>query len=199
MSRSVGGGQKTGRIMQFHLNGFEPGDPEISDRSERYPASGAQGSVPDEVDVLIVGCGPAGLTLAAQLSAFPDIKTCIVEQKPGPIAARPGRRHRLPHHGDVPRLRLQRTRAEGGVLDQRDDVLEAGRQAAARISSAAAGCRTSRTACRNFRTSFSIRRACMISISTSCADRRRSSSRIMRGASLPFEHAAGGGDGAASG
>ncbi len=69
--------------MQFHLNGFEPGDPEIFDRSERYPASGAQGSVPEEVDVLIVGCGPAGLTLAAQLSAFPDIKTCIVEQKSG--------------------------------------------------------------------------------------------------------------------
>ena len=69
--------------MQFHLNGFEPGDPEIVDPSERYPASGAQGSVPEEVDVLIVGCGPAGLTLAAQLSAFPDIKTCIVEQKSG--------------------------------------------------------------------------------------------------------------------
>jgi phenol 2-monooxygenase len=69
--------------MQFHLNGFEPGDPEIFDRSERYPASGAQGSVPEEVDVLIVGCGPAGLTLAAQLAAFADIKTCIVEQKSG--------------------------------------------------------------------------------------------------------------------
>ena len=41
------------------------------------------GPVPEEVDVLIVGCGPAGLTLAAQLAAFPDIKTCIVEQKPG--------------------------------------------------------------------------------------------------------------------
>jgi phenol 2-monooxygenase (NADPH) len=68
--------------MQFHLNGFEPGDPEIFDRSERTAASGAQGSVPNEVDVLIVGCGPAGLTLAAQLSACPDIKTCIVEQKP---------------------------------------------------------------------------------------------------------------------
>jgi phenol 2-monooxygenase len=69
--------------MQFHLNGFEPGDPETADPSERYPASGAQGPVPEEVDVLIVGCGPAGLTLAAQLAAFPDIKTCIVEQKPG--------------------------------------------------------------------------------------------------------------------
>ncbi|MBV8513368.1 MAG: FAD-binding monooxygenase [Xanthobacteraceae bacterium] len=69
--------------MQFHQNGFEPGDPEVFDRSEGYPALGAQGSVPAEVDVLIVGCGPAGLTLAAQLSAFPDIKTCIVEQKSG--------------------------------------------------------------------------------------------------------------------
>ena len=71
--------------MQFHLNGFEPGDPEIADPSQRYPASTAAGPVPEEVDVLIVGCGPAGLTLAAQLSAFPDIKTCIVEQKSGPL------------------------------------------------------------------------------------------------------------------
>jgi len=68
--------------MQFHLNGFEPGDPEISDSAERVLASGTSGSVPADVDVLIVGGGPAGLTLAAQLAAFPDIKTCIVEQKP---------------------------------------------------------------------------------------------------------------------
>jgi phenol 2-monooxygenase len=69
--------------MQFHLNGFEPGDPEISDPVERLHASGASGPVPEEVDVLIIGCGPAGLNLAAQLSQFADIKTCIVEQKPG--------------------------------------------------------------------------------------------------------------------
>src|ERR1700749_4695075 len=75
--------RRWGGIMQFHLNGFEPGTPEIADRSERYPTSGAEGSVPEEVDVLIVGSGPAGLTLATQLSAFADIKTCIVEQKPG--------------------------------------------------------------------------------------------------------------------
>ncbi|MCA6114856.1 FAD-binding monooxygenase [Bradyrhizobium sp. WSM 1738] len=68
--------------MQFHLNGFEPGDPEIADPAERVAPSGMSGSVPADVDVLIVGCGPAGLTLAAQLSAFADIKTCIVEQKP---------------------------------------------------------------------------------------------------------------------
>ncbi|WP_256807984.1 MULTISPECIES: FAD-binding monooxygenase [unclassified Bradyrhizobium] len=69
--------------MQFHLNGFQPGDPEIADPAARVPDSGAAGAVPEEVDVLIVGCGPAGLTLAAQLAQFPEIKTCIVEQKPG--------------------------------------------------------------------------------------------------------------------
>jgi phenol 2-monooxygenase len=69
--------------MQYHLNGYEPGDPEVSNPTERQGGSGASGDVPKEVDVLIVGCGPAGLTLAAQLSAFPDIKTCIVEQKSG--------------------------------------------------------------------------------------------------------------------
>jgi 2-polyprenyl-6-methoxyphenol hydroxylase-like FAD-dependent oxidoreductase len=71
--------------VQFHLNGFEPGDPEIADPTQRYAPSGGSGTVPEEVDILIVGCGPAGLTLAAQLSAFPDIKTCIVEQKSGPL------------------------------------------------------------------------------------------------------------------
>ena len=29
-------GQRWEGIMQFHLNGFEPGDPEIFDRSERF-------------------------------------------------------------------------------------------------------------------------------------------------------------------
>jgi phenol 2-monooxygenase len=78
-------GGRLGGFVQFHLNGFEPGDPEISDPAQRLAASGCSGTVPEQVDVLIVGCGPAGLTLAAQLSAFPDITTCIVEQKPGPL------------------------------------------------------------------------------------------------------------------
>lgn len=69
--------------MQFHLNGFKPGDPHVSEASaQALPHADA---VPAEVDVLIVGCGPAGLTLAAQLAAFPDIRTCIVEQKEGPL------------------------------------------------------------------------------------------------------------------
>ena len=69
--------------MQFHLNGFRTGDPEVAE-----PSSGPSSKpdcLPAEVDVLIVGCGPAGLTLAAQLSAFPDINTRIVEQKSGPL------------------------------------------------------------------------------------------------------------------
>jgi len=69
--------------MQFHLNGFKPGDPHISEASAL--AVRHTDAVPAQVDVLIVGCGPAGLTLAAQLAAFPDIRTCIVEQKDGPL------------------------------------------------------------------------------------------------------------------
>jgi phenol 2-monooxygenase len=69
--------------MQFHLNGFKPGNPELSEAAEL--GTEPPDALPDEVDVLIVGSGPAGLTLAAQLAAFPDIKTRIVEQKSGPL------------------------------------------------------------------------------------------------------------------
>jgi len=71
--------------MQFHLNGFRTGDPAMSEPAPDLAASSPGGPLPQEVDVLIVGCGPAGLTLAAQLAAFPEIKTRIVEQKPGPL------------------------------------------------------------------------------------------------------------------
>jgi phenol 2-monooxygenase (NADPH) len=70
--------------MQFHLNGFRTGNPEILEPSESYKSS-PRSEMPDEVDVLIVGCGPAGLTLATQMAAFSDIKTRIVEQKSGPL------------------------------------------------------------------------------------------------------------------
>ena len=57
--------------MQFHLDGFKAGNPEISEPAERYNLTQSSDALPEEVDILIVGCGPAGLTLAAQLAAFP--------------------------------------------------------------------------------------------------------------------------------
>jgi 2-polyprenyl-6-methoxyphenol hydroxylase-like FAD-dependent oxidoreductase len=71
--------------MQFHLEGFKAGDPSVLDPAESAKANPQTDSLPAEVDVLIVGCGPAGLTLAAQLAAFPDISTRIIEQKDGPL------------------------------------------------------------------------------------------------------------------
>ena len=63
--------------MQYHLEGFRAGDPSVHAANNR--------SKSDKVDVLIVGCGPAGLTLAAQLCAFSDISVRIAERKPGPL------------------------------------------------------------------------------------------------------------------
>jgi phenol 2-monooxygenase len=71
--------------MQFHLNGFRPGDPRIAEAAEGRHDIQTKEGLPGELDVLIVGCGPTGLTLAAQLAAFPDIRTRIIEQKPGPL------------------------------------------------------------------------------------------------------------------
>ena len=67
-------------MMQFHLNGFRPGDPHISEADVRHQADGTMDALPKQVDVLIVGCGPTGLTLASQLAAFPDITTRIVSR-----------------------------------------------------------------------------------------------------------------------
>ncbi|MCO5162040.1 MAG: FAD-binding monooxygenase [Mesorhizobium sp.] len=69
--------------MQYHLDGFRPGDPDIAAAAAGRPL--LDRDFLDPVDVLIVGCGPAGLTLAAMLSASPGIRTRIVERKSGPI------------------------------------------------------------------------------------------------------------------
>ncbi|SDB96520.1 phenol 2-monooxygenase [Raineyella antarctica] len=69
--------------MQYFLNGYRPGNPRIPDPAEGR--SEDQGPLLDEVDVLIVGTGPAGLLLAAQLSNFPDINTRIVEKAESPL------------------------------------------------------------------------------------------------------------------
>ncbi|WP_415855100.1 FAD-binding monooxygenase [Sinomonas sp. G460-2] len=67
--------------MHFHHHGYVSGDPRVQ------PAAGVgidrPDELPDEVDVLIVGTGPAGMITAAQLSQFPDVTTRIVERRPG--------------------------------------------------------------------------------------------------------------------
>ena len=67
--------------MQFHHNGYESTEPRIRP-AEGYGIDRAA-DVPDEVDVLIVGTGPAGMLLAAQLSQFPTVNTRIIERRGG--------------------------------------------------------------------------------------------------------------------
>tara|TARA_R110001583_G_scaffold27381_2_gene97943 strand:- start:3217 stop:5145 length:1929 start_codon:yes stop_codon:yes gene_type:complete len=71
--------------MQFHLNGFKPGNYQIPDSIREPAAKPPIVDLPNEVDVLIVGCGPAGLAMARQLSEFTDITTCIVDLEDGPL------------------------------------------------------------------------------------------------------------------
>ncbi|MDL5352496.1 FAD-binding monooxygenase [Microbacterium sp. zg-YB36] len=70
--------------MQFHHHGYVSTDPRV------LPAAGTgidrPDDLPDEVDVLIVGSGPAGMLLAAQLAQYPSITTRLVERRPGRLA-----------------------------------------------------------------------------------------------------------------
>jgi phenol 2-monooxygenase len=69
--------------MQFYLNGYKTGDPFVE---EPHPSVAERpGGLPEDVDVLIVGCGPAGLVLAAQLANFPDIRTVVIDRRDGPL------------------------------------------------------------------------------------------------------------------
>jgi phenol 2-monooxygenase len=69
--------------VQFYLTGFFPGDPTVV--SVEAPAVMPRLEEQDEVDVLIVGSGPAGLVLAAQLAQFKGITTRVVERRAGPL------------------------------------------------------------------------------------------------------------------
>ncbi|GAA1804059.1 FAD-binding monooxygenase [Agromyces neolithicus] len=70
--------------MQFHHHGYVSGDPRI------LPASGTgldrPADLPDQIDVLIVGSGPAGMLLAAQMSQYPSVTTRLVERRAGRLA-----------------------------------------------------------------------------------------------------------------
>ena len=69
--------------MQFYRDGYRPGDPDTQPASPLVADRPA--GIPDTVDVLIVGTGPAGTVLAAQLAAFPEIRTLVVERREGPL------------------------------------------------------------------------------------------------------------------
>lgn len=67
--------------MQFHHHGYVSGNPLVQ------PAAGTgidrPADLPDEIDVLIVGSGPAGMLLAAQMSQYPSVVTRIIERRDG--------------------------------------------------------------------------------------------------------------------
>lgn len=68
--------------MQYYADGFRGGNPDIKSAAENRRDRSQHAPLPDQVDVLIAGTGPAGLCLAAQLSQFPEIDTMIVESSP---------------------------------------------------------------------------------------------------------------------
>ncbi|MDR6611781.1 phenol 2-monooxygenase [Leifsonia sp. 1010] len=71
-------------LVQFHHHGYVSGDPRIHEPAGTGIERPAE--LPDEMDVLIVGTGPAGMIAAAQLSQFPNVTTRIVERRPGRLA-----------------------------------------------------------------------------------------------------------------
>ncbi|KAK6434996.1 hypothetical protein LTR95_008820 [Oleoguttula sp. CCFEE 5521] len=73
--------------MQYHLNGLPADasvDPSLHNPVLKRPIDTSP--LPTEVDVLIIGAGPAGLLLAAQLSRFSSLKTLIIDAKPSSLA-----------------------------------------------------------------------------------------------------------------
>ncbi|HEY1778316.1 MAG TPA: FAD-dependent monooxygenase [Solirubrobacteraceae bacterium] len=67
--------------MQFYLNGYKPGNPLVVEPHPSVTERSAE--LPDEADVVIVGCGSAGLVLAAQLANFPDLTTVVIDRRDG--------------------------------------------------------------------------------------------------------------------
>jgi phenol 2-monooxygenase len=57
--------------MQFHHRGYVSENPRI--KAAAGHGINRPADIPDEMDVLVVGTGPAAVTVAAQLSHFPSI------------------------------------------------------------------------------------------------------------------------------
>ena len=135
--------------MQFYVDGYRPGDPDVQ------PAAPGAGNGPrgldDAVDVLVVGSGPAGTVLAAQLSSFPSIRTCLVERRGGPLelGQADGVACRTVEMFEAFGMSAKLIREAYWV---NETVFWRPRGKTARRSCAPAASRTSRTACRNSRT-----------------------------------------------
>lgn len=69
--------------MQYYRDGYHSGDPAVAPAVQDPDDTVAGAS--EDVDVLIVGTGPAGLVLAAQLARHPGIRTRVVERREGPL------------------------------------------------------------------------------------------------------------------
>lgn len=69
--------------MQFYRDGYRPGDPDIIPAAPEALDRAVE--LPAEMDVLIVGTGPAGTVLAAQLAGFPSISTRVIERRAAPL------------------------------------------------------------------------------------------------------------------
>lgn len=67
--------------MQFHHHGY------VSCNPRTLPAAGVgidrSPELPDQLDVLVIGAGPAGMMTAAQLSMYPEVTAAIVERRDG--------------------------------------------------------------------------------------------------------------------
>ena len=67
--------------MQFHHHGYVSGEPRVQNAAGTGLDRPAE--LPDEMDVLIVGSGPAGMLLAAQMSQYPSVTTRLIERREG--------------------------------------------------------------------------------------------------------------------
>ena len=102
--------------MQFHYRGYNSQDPRIK------PAAGygvdRPEEIPDEMDVLIVGTGPAAAVVLAQLSRFPSINVRAIEKRPGRLEVGQADGIQARSVRDFPGIWFRR-RGYSGVLSER--------------------------------------------------------------------------------